>query len=208
MTVAIEGPRSAIDHRPAPTVTDQQIMLKADWAHFKLLQQGCEQNPGAKLFYFEGTVEILMPGLLHENFSRVIGWMVTYFLLTKKQIAFTPTGSVTQEITGVSSAQADESYCLGDRKPIPDLSIGVIFSSGGLNKLSVYYALGVAEVWFWEDGTLNLYHRRDHGYESVAASELPGLEDLDFDQLKRCIMMAETDSRAAMETWAKAVGWF
>jgi Uma2 family endonuclease len=165
--------------RVTPTATDQLITLRGDWEQFKLIQQGCEQNPGARLFYFDGTIEILMPGLLHENFSRIIGWMLSYFLLTQKQIEFTPAGSVTQEKAGVSSAQADESYCLGDRKPIPDLSIEVIFTSGSISKLAVYKALGVTEVWFWQDGVLALYRLRHGNYEPIKSSEYGNLGSID-----------------------------
>jgi Uma2 family endonuclease len=195
--------------RPTPkTSNDQLITLRGDWAQFKLIQQGCQQNPGLRLFYLDGTIEILMSALLHETFSRAIGWMLSYFLLTQKQIPFTPTGSVTQEKAGESSAQADESYCLGDRKAIPDLSIEVIFTSGSINKLAIYKTLGVPEVWFWEDGLLTLHRLRNGSYEDIGQSELPGLEDLDLDLLKRCILMAETDARAGMETWSRAIGWF
>jgi hypothetical protein len=91
--------------RPTPkTSNDQLITLRGDWAQFKLIQQGCQQNPGLRLFYLDGTIEILMSALLHETFSRAIGWMLSYFLLTQKQIPFTPTGSVTQEKAGESSA--------------------------------------------------------------------------------------------------------
>ncbi len=185
--------------------TDKVITIRGEWQHFRLIQQGCAQNSGAKLFYFDGTIEILMPGQLHETFSRIIGWMLTYFLLSKK-ITFTPTGSVTQEKRGTASAEADESYCIGNVKPIPDLSIEVIFTSGSVEKLKLYRALGVTEVWFWEDGTLDLYHLRENGYERIQLSELHGLEDLDLDMLKQCILMAETSATEAMMAFTKAVG--
>ena len=185
--------------------TDKVITIRGEWQHFRLIQQGCAQNSGAKLFYFDGTIEILMPGQLHETFSRIIGWMLTYFLLSKK-ITFTPTGSVTQEKRGTASAEADESYCIGNVKPIPDLSIEVIFTSGSVEKLKLYRALGVTEVWFWEDGTLDLYHLRENGYERIQLNELHGLEDLDLDMLKQCILMAETSATEAMMAFTKAVG--
>ena len=40
---------------------------------------------------------------------------------------------------------------------------------------------------------MDLYHLRDSGYERLQASELPGLDDLDFAMFKRCILMAETN---------------
>lgn len=122
----------------------------------------------------------------------------------KQGIPFKPTGAKTQEQEGEVSAQADQSYCLGGSKPIPDLSIEVVFSSGG-NKLARYRALGVPEVWFWEDGSLTLHHLRENGYEQIEHSELPGLDQLDLDLLKRCILMAETDFAEAVQTFQQEI---
>ncbi len=191
-------------HRPQIS-RDRLITLQGEWAQFKLIQQGCEQTLGARLAYFDGTIEILMPGQAHETFSRIIGWMLTYFLAAK-QIPFTPTGSVTQEREGIAAIQADESYCLGEVKPIPDLSIEVVFTSGSINKLDRYQALGVTEVWFWEDGVLTLHRLRANGYERIQRSELLGLIDLDLELLRSCILMAETNSGDAVITFAKAIG--
>jgi Uma2 family endonuclease len=118
--------------------------------------------------------------------------------LVKKGVFFQPTGSMTQEKEAEASAQADESFCIGSVKPIPDLSVEVIFTSGTIRKLAKYQALGVAEVWFWQDGVLQLYHLRSQSYESVNCSQLPGLEDLNIDLLKRCILIAETDPGEAL----------
>lgn len=183
--------------------TDQRIVIQGTWDHFKLIQRGFEATPGAKLAYYRGTIEILMPGEDHEFFSRVIHYLVTTFLL-KRGIKFKMTGAKTQEKSGEVSAQADESYCLGEPKPIPDLSIEVVFSSGG-NKLARYQALGVPEVWFWEDGVLTLHHLRKNGYEQIERSESPGLEQLDINLLRRCILMAETDFAAAVQIFQAGI---
>ncbi len=183
---------------------DQRIVLQGTWEQFKLIQQASQDSPGVKLFFYEGTIEILMPGFQHENFSEIIGYLMTTFLLSQG-IAFVPSGSVTQEREGKASAQADKSYCLGGAKPIPDLSIEVIFTSGNTNKLTRYQALGVSEVWFWEDGVLTLHHLRDNGYEQIERSELPGLQQLDVNLLKRCILMAESDFPLAVQTFQASI---
>ena len=183
--------------------TDQRIVIQGTWDHFKLIQQGFEATPGAKLSYYQGTIEILMPGEEHEFFAHVIGYLLTTFLL-KKGISFKPTGAKTQEIQGKASAQADQSYCIGGSKPIPDLSIEVVFSSGA-NKLPRYRALGVIEVWFWEDGVLTLHHLRGNGYEQIERSELPGLEQLDMNLLRRCILIAETDFAEAVQVFQQSI---
>ena len=112
---------------------------------------------------------------------------------------------MTQEKSGVVSAQVDESYCIGSAKPIPDLSIEVVFTSGGISKLERYKALGVPEVWFWEDGLLKLYHLRDGSYEPIECSQLPGFSELDLDLLRPCILMAETDAGEAIRAFRREI---
>jgi Uma2 family endonuclease len=92
----------------------------------------------------------------------------------------------------VVSAQADESYCIGDLKPKPDLSIEVIFTGGGPDKLARYQALGVPEVWFWHDGIFSLYHLRQTTYERIDRSELPHLNQLDIAILTQAVLTART----------------
>jgi hypothetical protein len=122
-----------ITDRSLQKAPDRLIALKGNWEQFKLIQKGCEGNPGARLFYFDGTVEILMPGRPHEIFAQ---------------------------------------------------------------------AIGVPEVWFWEDGSLALYHLRSDGYERIDRSELDGLRNLDLDVLKRHILMGETDTGKAMPSFS------
>lgn len=184
--------------------TDQRIVHQGTWEQFKLIQKGFDGSPGVRLFYYDGAIEIIMPGQDHETFSRIIGYLVTTFLV-EQGIFFKPTGAMTQEKEGVVSAQADESYCIGSVKSIPDLSIEVVFSSGSISKLERYKALGVPEVWFWEDGLLKLYHLRDNSYESIERSQLPGLNNLDLDLLRRCILMAETDAGEAIRAFRREV---
>jgi Uma2 family endonuclease len=190
------------DLQPAHS-TDQVIRILGTWAHFQMLKQGFERSPGAKLAFYQGVIEILMPGRAHELFAELIGHLLMIFFTTKG-IFFIPTGSMDQQKEGHASAQADKSFCIGCDKPMPDLSIEVIFTSGSLQKLSRYQVLGVPEVWFWEDGLLHLYALRSTGYEPIHQSELEGLRDLDLPLLQRCILMGETDPGQAMRTfWAE-----
>jgi Uma2 family endonuclease len=174
------------------------------WAHFKLIQAGFAEARGIRLAYYKGAIELLMPGQDHEVFSHIIGYLVTTFLI-ETGVEFVATGAMDQEKTGVAFAQADESFCMGSRKSIPDLAIEVVYSSGSTEKLERYQALGVAEVWFWEDGTLNLYHLGDNGYEQGDRSQLPGLEGLDIDLLKSCILMGETSLAEAVKAFRQGL---
>lgn len=156
------------------------------WHQFKLLQESFADSPGIRLFYYRGEVEILAVSQDHEIYSRLIGILLAEYFV-EKGIEFTPTGSFTQEKEDVASAQADESYFVGSTGETPDLSIEVVFTSGNERKLPRYQALGVPEVWFWEDGVFALYCLRSDGYERVFKSEL--LPELDIELLTRCVLM-------------------
>lgn len=167
------------------------------WEQFKHIQKGLEGSPGVRLTFHEGVVEIFMPGQPHEIFKTIIGSLLEAFFLHWR-IRVIPTGSVTQEREGIASTQADESYCFGSAKAIPDLSIEVIFTSGSATKLKRYQALGVPEVWFWEDGLFTLYRLGENGYTRIYKSQIPELAELDIELLTQCVLAGETD-------WLEAV---
>lgn len=162
------------------------------WEQFKHLQKGFENTRGLRLFYYNGTIEILMPGEAHELFKSVIGFLIETFLFSRG-IEFKPTGSMTQEKEGIAAAEADESYQIDGYR----LSVEVNFTSGDAAKLERYQALGVDEVWMWEDGSLVVYHRqaspntRGH-YEAADRSGIPALADIDLNLLSACILIGET----------------
>lgn len=168
------------------------------WEQFKYLQKGFENSRGIRLFYFDGTVEILMPGKAHELFKSVIGFLVETFLFSQR-VGFEPTGSMTQEVEAVASVEADESYTIQGQK----LSIEVNFTSGDISKLDRYRAIGINEVWIWEDGVLEMYCLEADGYKRVENSAIPALSQIDSKQLSDCILLGETNRIIAAETLLK-----
>lgn len=185
--------------------TDRQIIYSGiNWQQFKLIQSGFADASGIRLAYFNGTIEILMPGRNHEFFKSIIGMLIELFCL-EMAIEFEPTGSMTQEREGEVSLEADESYCFGTSKSIPDLAIEVVLSSGGLEKLQRYQILGISEVWFWQDGMFSLYRFQDGKYDRITRSEIPELTSLDIDLLTRCVLMAETSRLTAANEFRKAI---
>ena len=196
MTQALEKPRSAAD----------KVVVYHDrtWDQFKHIQKGLEGHPGVRLSFYEGVVEVFMPGQPHEIFKKVIAALLEAFFF-EWEIRIIPTGSVTQEQEGVASAQADESYCFGEAKPIPDLSIEVIFTSGSATKLKRYRALRVPEVWLWEDGLLTLHRLGENGYTRIYRSQIPEVANLDIELLSRCVLIGETDWLEAVRTFKNAI---
>jgi len=161
------------------------------WQQFALIRAGFANSTNIRLAYYKGTIEIFMPGRDREVFSRLIGFLIGLFCL-ETGIEFESTGSTTYERNGEVSVQADESYCFGESKPVPDLVIEIIFTSGSSNKLQRYLALGVPEVWFWQDGVFDLYRWRGNHYDKISRSEIPQLATLNIDLLARCVLMGQT----------------
>ncbi len=193
----------------SPNNTDRQIIYSGiTWQQFKLIQSGFGDSPGIRLAYFNHTIEILMPGKTHELFKSIIGMLIELFCL-EQSIEFEPTGSMTQERAGEVSLEADESYSFGASKPLPDLAIEVTFTSGSPEKLQRYLALGISEVWFWQDGVFALYRLRHSltkmDYEQITISEIPELATLDINLLTRCVLLAETSRLNAAQEFRRGL---
>jgi Uma2 family endonuclease len=161
------------------------------WREFKAVEQLLDR-PGYRLSFLDGTLEIRqMPGEPHETVKKRMAALLEIYLLAAG-FDFTPTGSMTLENEWVGvKREADESYKLAPGRSRPDLAIEIIFSSGGIDKLEAYKRLKITEVWFWEDGVLEVYHLRGAGegmyYEKIVQSEaVPGI---DFELLLRCTNM-------------------
>jgi Uma2 family endonuclease len=192
VTLAIETPIKS----PVRPTDSLQIYGDRTWEQFKLIQQGLEDSPGVRLFFFEGIVEVLMPGRYHEVFKRSIGVLIEAFLFDR-EIESNLTGSMDREREGSASAQPDASYEIGPYKLVVEVTV----TSGTIAKLELYKALGIDEVWFWQDGVLRLYHLVDGDYRGVDRSHIPELAGIDVAVLSKCILMGGT-------SWVRAVKAF
>lgn len=177
--------------------TEQRFIQKGvSWEDFKSIRQGFQHNPGVRLSYYFGELEILSTSPEHEIVKGNIGYLVEDFMLSQG-LDFIGTGSFSQDCEGKASVQADESYFFGERTLIPDLAIEVVITSGGIDKLKRYQALGVREVWFWQNGKITIHQLMADSYQESAISLF--VKGLDFDRLANC---------AAIESRSQAVRQF
>ncbi|NJL48004.1 MAG: Uma2 family endonuclease [Leptolyngbyaceae cyanobacterium SM2_5_2] len=172
------------------------VQTGVSWASFKAIQSGFAGFPGVRLFYYEGELEILSTSPDHEIVKGNIGYLLEDFMLNQG-LEFVATGSFSQEREAIAAVQADESYCFPAKKTIPDLAIEVVITSGGPDKLRRYAALGVREVWFWENQTIQVYCLEQDGYQLATQSQL--VIGLNLQRLAQC---------AAIESRPQAVREF
>jgi len=188
-----------------PQKEEPLLFKPLTWREFKAVEQLLDR-PGYRLSFLDGTLEIRrMPGEPHEIIKARIGALLELYLLMTGY-DFTPTESMTLESEATAvKREADKSYKLAPSRVRPDLAIEVVFTSGGINKLEAYKRLRIPEVWFWEDGVLEVYHLRGEGetlhYEKISQSE--EVQGIDLDLLLRCIDM--TNHVEAIKTFQQSL---
>ena len=173
------------------------------WEQFEAIESALEGIAGTRLIYLDGTLDIMAPlSPEHEDFKSTIGLLVeTYFRV--KGIRFYTRGSATlgsKELGG--RKEPDESYNLETKKPVPDIVIEVVITSGGVNVLENYKRVRVPEVWFWQNGKLEVYHLGEQEYELCERSIL--LPELDLNLLAEYVNYL--DQYDAVREFQKAIG--
>lgn len=156
----------------SPKPRQAKVIHNLTWEQLEEIDRSLEDFPGVRLAYLDGTLEIMPISPEHEDFKSTIARLLETYL-DEANIRFYRRGgpSYGNKELGARN-EPDESYNLESRKPFPDLVIEVVISSGGVNKLEGYRRMGVTEVWFWEDGVLQIHHLRETSYQQLTQSEL------------------------------------
>ena len=148
------------------------IINNIDWQEYESLLNFVEDDGGIRLKYLEGNLEVMSPSGIHEFHKENIGILLECYFLTTG-IRFYSLGSKTFRLQKKSRGiEPDKSYCINNRKEIPDLAIEVVVTSGGIDSLNIYKKLGVSEVWFWEKEELKVYILEEEEYIQVNKSRL------------------------------------
>lgn len=168
------------------TITSNNLLIISDitWIQLETIEASFQEIGGVRFSYLDGVLEIMNLSLEHEESKGIIRALLEAYMRFKN-IRFYIKGSATlgsKEIGG--KKEPDKSYNINTKKPIPDLLIEVIISSGGIDKLKLYQRLGIPEFWFWEDGVLKIYHLQEN-YQLVEKSSL--FPDLDLKILTKYI---------------------
>jgi Uma2 family endonuclease len=168
---------------------DGVVLSNVTWDTLEKLDADLE-GTGARLTYLDGYLEIMAPlSDAHEEPRNTLGQLLEVYMRLRS-IRFYGRGSTTIGMKELGARkEPDESYCLGDRRKIPDLALEITVTSGGVDVLEIYRRIGVAEVWFWEDGVISVYCLRSTAYELVQQSEL--LPELDLRSLEFHTRMAD-----------------
>ncbi|MFP4494499.1 MAG: Uma2 family endonuclease [Halochromatium sp.] len=180
------------------TQPDDQIvqLAQADWSDYERLLEIRGESAIPRLTFIDGVLELMTPSWNHDWDKTTLARLLETWAI-EVGVAMDGAGSWTiKSKLAKRGAEPDECYLL---EPIakepsrPDIAIEVVRTSGGLNKLEVYRALEVPEVWFWQHGRLQFYGLEGDQYQQRERSRL--LPKLDPALIEAC-MGAPTQTEA------------
>jgi Uma2 family endonuclease len=126
--------------------------------------------------YDRGALEVMSPSDQHEIVKKLIARLLEAFT-AELGIPLRSLGSTTWRRSDLfKGLEADECYYIRNhrlvalrarvelgREPPPDLAIEVVVHHGDVDKMAIYAALGVGEVWVWHDGELQAHSLDESG---------------------------------------------
>jgi len=164
-------------------VRDRLLLDNVDWRTYTRFLYLFAERPGYRLTYDRGRLEIMSPLPLQERCANFLGWLA----ITMTEELGSPIlqgGSVTlRRRHRQRGLEPDRCYWIANEAavrgkdrldlrvdPPPDLAIEVDVTSSSLNRMSIYAALGVPEVWRLDNQTLTFHALDANGKKYTAIS--------------------------------------
>ncbi len=155
-----------------------------------------------RLTYNRGTLEIMAPSPEHELSKEVLGRFVET-LAEELAVQIYPLGSTTFKRPELSGAEPDKCFYIynidavrGKKRldlnedPAPDLVVEIDVTSSSQNRLQVYAALGVAEVWIYNGESLAIKQLQNNTYITSQKSQF--FQNLPITEIAQFLQQAET----------------
>ncbi|QSJ16071.1 Uma2 family endonuclease [Nostoc sp. UHCC 0702] len=151
------------------------ILHNVNWQEFEAILKELGDHRATRLAYSQGTLEMRMPLPKHEKAKVIIGDLVK-ILLEELEIDCESFGSTTFKREDMAfGVEPDDSFYIQNHTqmigkeridltvdPPPDLAIEIDVTSK--TQLDAYEALGVPELWRYEDGKLEISILQDGKY--------------------------------------------
>lgn len=169
------------------TVANFVLLPHVSWETYESLLADYEDQAGPHFYYDNGVLEVKVLSVKHEKPNRTLANLVNV-LAEEMGINLENLGSMTCKrddlLKGfepdtcfyIQNAEAIAGKDTIDlmTEPPPDLVIEVDITSGTLDKLALFFAFGVPEVWRYHRGRVSIYRFEKQGYvESKHSLALP-----------------------------------
>lgn len=186
---------------------ESRFVFPADWATYEKLLDALEGR-GIRLAYDRGMLELMSPSFDHERGKKTLGALLESAMVALG-LDFQAGGSTTfREEALDRGIEPDECYWVRHlpaksgrwtqgEDPYPDLALEVEMSRSALDRLGIYAALGVSEVWrLTAEGRLECHLLGPDGYETSDASRV--LPELSLADLERFVQLGQERNLGAV----------
>lgn len=164
-------------------VANRVVLENISWQTYQDLLLDCAEQPGIRLTYDQGKLEIMTPLDPHESNSELIGRFVTA-ITEELNIEIRSLGSRTCQREDLARGlEPDKCFYIQNEAivrsleqidlneyPPPDLVIEIDITSSSINRLGIYIALGVPEIWRYDNGRLVILRLEDGEYKECNRS--------------------------------------
>lgn len=191
------------------------------WETYQALSLDLAEFPGKKLTFNQGTLEIMTPLPEHEINKGFLGRLVraTTEELNLEVLSLCSTTLSRKDLQ--KGIEPDECFYIKNESsvrgktsfdftidPAPDLAIEIDITSTSLNRLNIYQALGVTEVWRYDGKDLFIYCLKNESYQTQEFSQaLPILsKTIILEFLKRQGQMGENALLRQFRQWLQSQG--
>ena len=164
--------------------SSQRVILQnISWQTFESILAEMGDNRATRLAYDQGILEIMTPLMPHEHNKRLIEKLIDN-LAEELNLNLKSTGSVTckrQDL--LRGVEPDSSFYIQNepvmrqkqnldltQDPPPDLVIEVDYTSSSVDRMPIYLALGIPEVWRYDEPVMQIYQLREGVYVSSDVS--------------------------------------
>ena len=167
--------------------TKSIVLHNISWNAYKQITDSLQDETPAHFTFDRGKLEIMVLSLKHENFKKILA-MLFERLSEAFDIEIFAGGSTTFQREDLERGfEPDECYYVQNAEamrgkdnvdlafdPPPDLTIEVDVKHSSLNRMSIFSAVGILEVWRYDGEKLTIYLLRGDKYqESETSSVLP-----------------------------------
>ncbi len=183
---------------------EQRFVLHGiGWDAYETLLKLLSDRP-IRLTYDRGNLELMSPSMPHEQYSRLMGFLIQS-LCEELEIPCIVAGSTTfrREIKQ-RGLEPDECFYLSNAErmigrheldlavdPPPDLAIEIDITHSSLDRIGIYAALGVPEVWRFDGETLSVLTLQPDG-TYAASAQSPCFPFLPLSEVVRWLKLSET----------------
>jgi Uma2 family endonuclease len=199
MNIQQETALSAASVSPAasstsPEVVQRVILHGVSWETYERLLADFQDSHAAHFAYDRGVLEIMVLSFNHETTNRALASLVEA-LADGMEIDFINAGSTTFKreellkgfepdtcfyIQHAARVRGKKQIDLTEDPP-PDLAIEVDLTDLSLNKLPIYAAIGVPEIWRYDGQALTILRLEGSEYwEQKESTALPGVSGPDI----------------------------